>query len=250
MAKVELLNNEKHIDLKITPDEYWTNFYKVTHAMVMPAEFMEAQREYPIFLRKDTNTGQFYASVMLGFSADKNLFLDNGRWSTRHVPLTLKKGPFLIGFQDQEDEAGAKEKIAHIYVDIDDERLNQKNGKPLFDASGGRTPALEEVSGILGNIHLGVEQTRSFINALNKYDLIEPFSLEIEFASGEKTKVTGIYSVSEDRLSSLSPDDLYQLKNDGYLKYIYSMIFSINNVKSLIDIRNASSANEANQPFD
>ena len=40
-----------------------------------PTEFAELQREYPIFLRKDHDNGDWQAVALLGFDQHENLFL-------------------------------------------------------------------------------------------------------------------------------------------------------------------------------
>ena len=50
--------------------------------MIVPTEFADVQREYPIFFRKDPATGEFMSIALLGFSKDENLFLDEAAAGT------------------------------------------------------------------------------------------------------------------------------------------------------------------------
>lgn len=240
MSNVELLNKNKHSKLKIKPRDDWASNSIAGSTMVLPAEFEEVQREYPIVLRKDPSTGQFFASAMLGLATDKNLFFSKGRWLTRYVPLTLEKGPFLIGFQNQQDKNGKVENKAVMYADIDAGCLSEEHGEPLFDEEGNRSSVLEEYADILGYINLGVEQSKVFIEALTDNELIEPMSVDMEFDDGQKLTITGIYTVSDEKLNALSPESLHDLNHQGHLKNIYLMMSSLNNMKRLIEIRNSA----------
>ena len=102
MSNIELLDNVTHKDLKVITQNSAKLGDNNNDAMIFANEFVEIQREYPIFLRKDPETGQFYASAMLGLEQNENLFLHNDRWMARYIPAVVARGPFLIGFQQKE----------------------------------------------------------------------------------------------------------------------------------------------------
>ena len=59
--------------------------------MIVPTEFADVQREYPIFFRKDPSTGEFTSFALLGFSKDENLFLEDGHWKAAYVPGVIAR---------------------------------------------------------------------------------------------------------------------------------------------------------------
>ena len=101
MAKLALLNNIDHANLKIVTGFRAEFGDSVNQVAVYPTEFSELQRDYPIFFRKD-GEGAYYAVVLLGLDKGENLFLGEGRWHARYVPALHQRGPFLIGFQKQD----------------------------------------------------------------------------------------------------------------------------------------------------
>ncbi len=100
MAKMALLNNIDHPDLKVITRFDAAYGDSVNQAAVYPTEFSELQREYPIFFRKDEE-GAFYCVILLGLDKGENLFLDGARWQARYVPAIHQRGPFMLGFQNQ-----------------------------------------------------------------------------------------------------------------------------------------------------
>ena len=70
--------------------------------------------------------------------------------------------------------------------------------------------------------------------ALTAYDLIEPFMLEFE-THGEKTKLSGLYTINEEKLRSLDGASLEKLNRTGFLESIYMVLASIANFRALID---------------
>ncbi|HVY63308.1 MAG TPA: SapC family protein, partial [Gammaproteobacteria bacterium] len=102
MARHEMLNNVTHKDLRVITRhaaEFGDNLGSV---LTFPTEYGDIQREYPIFFRKDPQTGEFGSVALLGFAKDENLFLDETGWHARYIPGVIARGPFLIGFQQQQ----------------------------------------------------------------------------------------------------------------------------------------------------
>src|SRR5215469_13425312 len=68
----------------------------VSVAGVVPGEFGSLLTAYPIFLRKNSQTGRLEPCVLLGFSAGENLFLEGERWAAPYAPLQRQTQPFQI----------------------------------------------------------------------------------------------------------------------------------------------------------
>ena len=68
MPRHVMLNNIAHKDLRVIT-RYGAEFGdNVGTVMTVPTEFADMQREYPIFFRKDPNTGEFMSVALLGFA--------------------------------------------------------------------------------------------------------------------------------------------------------------------------------------
>jgi hypothetical protein len=68
--------------------------------------------------------------------------------------------------------------------------------------------------------------------------LIEPVDLAIELQNGEKHRLHGNYTVSEEKLAALNADDLHQLHQQGFLQSAFLLINSLSNIERLVNMKN------------
>lgn len=242
MANKVLLNNIDHHDLKVAIAHGPDYGNAVNMSVVFPTEFAEAQREYPIVFRKDAN-GTMGAVALLGFDSGENLFLGPEGWNARYVPATHQRGPFMIGFQNQEVEGEVRREPV-IFVDLDDPRVSRTQGHPLFLPQGGNAPYLQRVGQLLRVISVGMETMAPMFTAFEEADLIEPVSMEIRLDAGTTYNIPDVYSISEEKLAALGGEQLERLHKAGYLRAAYLVLASLPNVNRLIAMKNAKRAAE------
>lgn len=237
MALYVMLNNVAHKEMRVIT-RYSAEFGdNVATAMVVPTEFVHVQREYPIFFRKDPASGEFMAVVLLGLQKDENLFLDEKGWNADYVPGVIARGPFFIGFQRQEGE-GTFDTTAVIHVDTEHPRLSRTEGEPLFQAQGQNTPYLDRIADLLNGINKGMEIRKPMFEAFAAADLIEPVKLEVKVNSEEQYNLTGLHTISREKLNTLDADTLFKLHRAGYLQGAFLVASSLGNVQRLIDLKN------------
>lgn len=237
MAKHVMLNNVAHHDLRVITRHGAALGDNVGTVLTFPTEYGDVQREYPIFFRKDSQTGEFQSIALLGFQQDENLFLqDDGTWQATYIPGIVARGPFLIGFQNQ-DVAGELRREPVIHVDLDDPRVSRTEGEPVFLPQGGNTRYLERIGTVLQGIHQGLAIGKAMFEAFTAYNLIEPVNVEIKFSAEEQFNLRGLYTVGEEKLRALDGDALFKLNSTGFLQGAFLVIASLNNVKKLIDMK-------------
>ena len=236
MARHEMLNNVTHKDLRVITRHGAEFGDNVGSVLTFPTEYGDVQREYPIFFRKDAATGGYLSVALLGFQEDENLFLEAGGWQASYVPGVLARGPFLIGFQEQ-DVGGDVRKEPVIHVDMDNPRVSRTEGERVFLPQGGSSPYLERIVAILKGIHEGIEASKAMFAAFETLGLLEPVKVEINFSAEEQFDLLGLYTISEERLRSLDGKALAELNRAGYLQGAYLAIASLTNVKKLIDMK-------------
>jgi len=152
----------------------------------------------------------------------------------------IARGPFLIGFQERESQ---REPIIH--VDLDDPRISQSEGEPVFLPQGGNSRYLERIVAILKGIHEGLAFGRDMFAAFTALNLIEPVKVEIKFSPEEGYDLVGLYTISEEKLRALDGDSLVKLNKPGFLQGACLVIASLNNMKTLIDMKHARRRREA-----
>jgi hypothetical protein len=244
MPKHVMLNNITHKDLRVITRQAAEFGDNVGTVMAVPTEFAELQREYPIFFRKDANTGEYMSVALLGFSKDENLFLDERGWNANYVPALIARGPFLIGFQERQ-EGGEVRKDPVVHLDLEDPRVSTTEGEPVFLPQGGNSRYLNHVAAILNGINLGLSVSKAMFAAFAAAELIEPLKLEVKINSEEQYNVLGLHTISQQKLAALDGETLHKLHREGFLHCAFLVANSLPNVQRLIDIKSRRRARQA-----
>lgn len=201
--------------------------------LVVPAEFRRLAIEYPILFRYDTARRSFDALALLGFEDGENLFVEDGQWQSSCRPLAIAVQPFLVG--RPRDGQGPSQ----VHVDMAHPRIaTDGQGVPVFDDAGEPTPFLDEVAGMLGALDEGYRASSAFYAALDRYDLLEPFSMDVGFDNGSSHRLVGYHLINEDKLRSLEPGALAELHREGQLEPIYMALASLGNLAKLVRRKN------------
>lgn len=233
-----MLSFHEHSHLKYQPGVNAEWGHQVGVAMVLPNEFASVQAEFPIFFRKDTQTGQFFPVALFGFEEKENLFLSDVGWIGHYVPLVFRQGPFLIGNQPHEGS-----NLLAIYVDAQDKRLSTEKGELLFAADGSESIALIQLKQVLQQLHDGSKLLEIMLNQFIKYDLLERVVIEIDLNNNAKIKFDAGYTINTDKLLELKADALLEMHQSGSLAFAYNVVESIKNIQKLIDKKNVIALN-------
>ena len=232
MARHVQLNNIDHSDLRIDTRRCAALGDDVAFVPTFPAEFRDLQGYYPIVFRKDAQ-GVLAPMALLGFEEGHNLFLNGERWDATYVPLGIERHPFLIG-------RGGDEITVHI--DLDSPRVRSDAGEALFREHGGQTDYMERIASVLLTLHNGLQRVPAFVGALLAHGLLESFVLDVELNDGSVNRLTGYYTINEERLRALDAAALGDLHAAGHLEPVFMAVASVSNFRGLIDRMNRSRA--------
>ena len=237
MSNHQILNPADHGPLRVHTDAGAAFGDNVMACLTMPAEFREVQAHFPIVFRRDAETGKLAALALFGFEAGENLFLKGGTWDARYRPMALAVQPFLIGRPPADDAA------PQVHVDMDHPRISATGeGMRVFDDAGAPTPWLEAIATKLGDLDYAWHESAAFFAALEAFELIEPFSLEVTLDSGAVQSLVGFQTIHEDRFAALDGDALHTLMAEGHLLRITMVLASLAQFGALVARKNASEA--------
>jgi hypothetical protein len=234
-----LLDSSTHRDLRIRTGASPELGDAVMACLTVPTEFRRIQNEYPILFRRDLEQGRFSALALFGFEAGENLFLEPDRWDARYRPLAMAIQPFLVG-------KGADEKSpSQVHVDMGHARIaaSGEEGVRAFDDHGRPTPYLEWVAAALDELDQGHRSGGDFFEALERYELLEPFSFDVELRDGSKHRLVGYHLIDEEKLRSLEAGAIAELHAAGHLLPIFMAVASLANLAGLVDRKNRKLAN-------
>ena len=233
MARYELLNNVAHKDLRVVMrfgEEFADDIGMV---LAFPSEYAELQREYPIFFRKDRDSGQWQSVALLGFEQRENLFLQDGRWNASYLPGAIARGPFLIGFQEQRVD-GEPRREPVIHVDMEHPRVSASEGEAVFLPQGGQSPYLQHIATVLRGIHEGTEFGAAMFAAFESAGLIQPMDLDVQLDETHRVSVNGLHGIDREKLAALDAGSLQRLNQAGFLEGAYLVLASLHNVRRLM----------------
>ena len=238
MPNITLLNNEAHRTLKVQPGadaKYGDNQRFVA---VVPAEFPFLAAHFPILIVKDAD-GAFQLGALLGFDENENLFLDeNGMNAYR--PLNLQRGCFFA-YNDQ------------VAIDLDSPRISD-DGVALFDDKGEPSQYTQSIMAIFRELIQGTAQAKLFVETLEKLKLLEAVDINASFPDGSKQSLTGVFTINQANLRTLTDADVLDLFRREYLQAIYLMVASLRQLPVLLQLRAKAKADavsakaEAAQP--
>jgi len=229
MANPVLLNNVDHAGLRVVLDRGAAYGDAVNQTMVFATEFEELQREYAILFRRDP-AGAYRATVLLGFDADENLYLDGTHWDARYIPALMSRGPFSIGVPP---EGTPGEPMIHI--DPSHPRVRQGGeGAAIFLDHGGNAPLLDQVAAALQRVYVGSQAAPAMFAAFEEHDLIQPVELRIETEDGRRFTVPDGYAIAQDRLAALDGAALAALHRDDFLRPAIWAASSLGNISALV----------------
>lgn len=233
MIKHQILNPADHGTLRVHTEARPELGDGVMACLAVPAEFRRLACEYPILFRYDGEAQRFSALALFGFEPGENLFLESARWSTTCRPLAMAVQPFLVG------RPGGGAGASQVHVDLSHPRVSTTGeGVRVFDETGRPTPYLEEVASMLGALDEGYRASGDFFAMLDRYDLLEPFSMDVTLESGAAHRMVGYHLINEDKLRKLEPAVLAEFHATGLLEPLYMALASLGNLAKLVRFKN------------
>ena len=232
MTRHVLLNNVEHRNLRVITRHSAALGDETMSALTFPAEFRNIQAHYPIVFAK-VQDETFAPLALFGLREKQNLFLKGDVWDAHYLPMMVDRQPFLIG-------NSPNGKVIHI--DLDSPRVSQVEGERVFLEDGGNSEFLNHVSGVMGTLDEGLQGTPAFIAAIQEYNLLESFAIDIQYRDRAKHRFAGCYTIEEERLAKLDGAALGKLHERGYLQAIYMVVASLSNFRGLIERANQLNA--------
>ena len=90
----------------------------------------------------------------------------------------------------------------------------------------------------LDELDQGYRSSADFFAALERYELLEPFSFDVELGDGSSHRLVGYHLIDEEKLHALEPGALAELHSAGYLMPIFMALASVSNLAALVARKN------------
>ncbi len=232
MANFVPVRKEQHQNLKLAGKRDLAHVAGQHIVSVTAAEYAQASASFPIVLVKNPDSPRYRSVAMLGLEAGENLYYNEEKWSGLSLPQSVGMAPFALGLDPD------KENTLTACVDTDSALVGEDKELPLFDAEGKETELLSNVQNSLGRLYENEKMTENFIKELEENELLQELELNIDFSNGEKKKLTGLFTINEDKIKTLADDKVLDFHKRGLFVPIYAMLGSLGQMNRLAQLRN------------
>ena len=238
MANFVAIKADKHQNLKVSQKRNLAHVANQHIITITAAEYAQASASFPIVLVKNPDSPRYRSVAMLGMEAGENLFFQDEKWSALSVPQSIGMAPFALGLDPD------KENTLTACVDVDSEFVGEDKELALFEAEGKESELLTNVQNSLGRLYENEKMTENFIKELEENDLLQELELKIDLSTGEKKKLTGLFTVNEDKIKALADDKVLDFHKRGLFVPIYAMLGSLAQMNRLVQLRNLTGKNQ------
>lgn len=231
MTRPTLLDNVTHRHLRVRSERSAALGDARQSALALPAEFRQLQAHFPIVFQLVEGDAGFQPVALFGLEEGQNLFLTDTGWDAPVVPMALQRDPFMIG--------RAPDDTLQLHIDMDSPRIVRPEegevGTAIFMPHGGFSDYLDHVVQLMEHLHAQAQHLPVFIEALTRHQLLEPFVIDIETPGGEQGRLSGLFTIHEERLAALPGAALEALAREGHLLPIYMQIASLQQLQALVE---------------
>jgi hypothetical protein len=234
MAELVKLSNTHHHALCVRPE---CNLELAATQQIMKlrvSELSKAVTNFPIFFTKDPHHGGWILSALTSFELGQNLFVDDGIWQGTYQPNSMHTHPLYLMKSDQGQNSYA------IGILEDSPAFSKEKGEALFDENGNASSYLNRVTKQLETDVKGDIQTSQFSQKLSELGLLKAIDLQIFYQDDSAQTLAGLHTIDEDKLQSLSAEQLAELSRLGYLIPAHAMLISIYQLNLLLRKNNES----------
>jgi len=174
---------------------------------------------------------EYLPASIQGVEAGQNLFLAaDGRWLGSYIPAIYRVYPFQLAKTTSGELA--------LCIDKDSGLITEENrGELFFDDNNQPSEILTKIIEHLKQIEKNKADTKRICSALQKYDLFEPWPVQV-LVNNARKQMNGVYRISEEKLNALSPEALVELRDKSALFAAYAQLFSMQNTQLLAKFAN------------
>lgn len=226
---IETLTRQAHAHLRIDPAKAATAAASIHLVPLVASEIRTVASQFPVFLAKDGETGQFYPAALMGLAPHENLFWNGETLDGDHLPLNLLRLPFFVG------EGGA------VCIDTASPAITPDGPCAITAEDGSDTPYFAAIQAMLGRLVQGQQPTRALVDLALARKLVTEIKLDLAFNDGSTSLLTGLYGIDEKALGRAHRE----IEDFATVMDLAAMALSLNHVGGLVRRKNARLAAHA-----
>lgn len=227
------LSREHHAGLRIDPAKARATIATVHLVPIVRSELRKAASQYPVFLVKHGETGQFYLAVLLGLEPYENLHWNGSELEAEYVPLNILREPFYVGGEALDG--------GMICIDMDSPAIDPDGACAITEPDGGDSDYIGTIQAILSELTGQQAVTRAFIDRALALKLVMEIKLDVAFDNGTSASLEGLYGIDERALARQARD----IADFEDVIGVTAMILSLEHIAGLVRRKNARIEAEA-----
>lgn len=236
MSELTELDHTRHRDFHVIENAQ-IQYSATQHLLnIQVTEIAQMVCNLPVFLTKDPQHGLWRLSALTSFSVGHNLLIQNNRWLSAYQPSYIQTYPFYLMNSPRDENTYT------IGIDEQSDVFSTTQGEALFDSNGKGSEFLTRIKTMLEADIQNSINTYQFGKELETLGLCKSINLLLTYADNNTQKITGLVTLDEDKLQSLSAEQLLTLNKKGYLTQIHGMLISLLQINSLIQNNNDNNA--------
>ena len=232
MSEPTLLDFKKHGKLRLSENRDFTQFRSQHLVPVVFQEFYTMATECPLIFVRNSNSGDFVPTALMGLSKNNNVFCQQPEWPSSFVPSGFTLAPFSA----HRVEPGSDKAV--IAIDEESKLLDESTGEPMFDADGNFTPYLQKRIDHVFDITRQSLQALTLCKLLADKNLLKTGTLRFQYnAESPKYELEGVYTIDEEAVQKLSDEEFLDLRQRGLIPLIYAHLTSLHQLSRLLRLQ-------------
>jgi len=200
------------------------------------SEFSLLAVEYPlVFIRQQDS---LHPVAVLGLEPSQNLFVsDDGQWQGNYKPAYVRRYPFIAAKSGGDKLTLCIDEAANV-VNTEGEGaqlFNQQEPSDYLQQMLDFVKAYEDES----------VRNQQLADLLEKYELLEPCTMNYVPEEGQKSSLSGFLVVSRERLQKLAAPAISELHTSGALELIHQHLLSLQQFNQLAALSSRPDTMEA-----
>lgn len=195
-----------------------------TVAPLVGAELGKATVSFPIaFLLQE---GRAVPVAVLGVEPGDNLFVGpDGRWAGPYIPAAFRAYPFVLAQTQDHKQVLCINEASGLVVD-------DSSGEPFFTPDKKPSEPVAKILDFLTKIHENRVLTERACQTISRLELLEPWTITAPGDNGPRN-VTGLWRISEGKMSLLKDETFLALRHTGALALAYAQLMSMGHLSLL-----------------
>lgn len=172
---------------------------------------------YPIAFSPDNNATPV---AILGLRDNENLFLrEDGTWEEAYIPAYIRRYPFIFSETPDTDQLT-------LCIDNKPEVIEEGGEQKFFNDKGEPSELSNNALEFCKSYHAAAQQTMLFSQAIAEKNLLIEREAQINVGNDQRINFSGFKIIDEQKLAELPDKDFLELREKGWLPFIYAHLFS------------------------